>query len=428
MSCPSRDEILAMMDEGDDVPHLDECEACAKLFDLAFRAAEVFDGDPRKFRRAVGAVVDEALAGLQPGEWATRLAAEHRFRHSVVIEDVLERAARAYENPVIEGGWTAAAVALCDAMAAEGAPPPAELHVQTLKERAMALRAGNDLKGALIVLDRARELSAETPDREKWDAVISLCKAITYSEADLGQFEEAIALAEDAEAVFDRLGDARRALMARQTKAYALAVQQKYQAALEITARVAEQFAAMGSRFDAMSAHHLAAHCYVKIGAYDDALSHGLVAESGYEATGNAVLVARVSHVVACALAGLGRFEEAAPRFDASADAVFRAGLHDVWVLDRLDYVAAALRDDPTADVRDVVEAVAHVCFLLGAEQSAMRRQYAAEALDYMRWLAKRDELTAEAAEFVRDFIETNMRRPPVRFAPLKGGGSTMVM
>jgi hypothetical protein len=165
----------------------------------------------------------------------------------------------------------------------------------------------------------------------------------------------------------------------------------------------------------------------VKIGAYDEGLSHALLAQTGYEAFGNTVAVARVSHVVACALAGLGRFEEAAPRFDASADSVFRAGLHDVWVLDRLDYAAAALRDDPTADVRDVVEAVAHVCFLLGDEQSVMRRKYAAEALDYMRWLAKRDELTAVAAEFVRDFIEANMKRPPVRFVP-PTSGDTFVM
>jgi len=418
MSCPSRDEILAMMKKSEDVPHLDECDACAEFFDIFMNAAEVFHGDRRELERALAPVVDEALAGAQPGEWASRLAAEPRFRHELVIREVLRRAAGAYENPLIEGGWTAAAVALCDAMVGDGTPLDAELRVEVLKERAMALRAGNDLKGALRLLERAHELSEQTPDREKWDAVISLCKAITYSEADLGQFDEASVLAEEAQATFERRGDTRRALMARQAKAYALMNQEQHHAALDITLRTAEQFEAMQARFDATSAHHLAAHCYVKIGEYKEALDHAFLAECGYEAAGNAVMVARVSHVVACAMAGLGRFEEAQPRFEHSADVVLRAGLHDVWVLDRLDYVAAALRDDPTADVRAEVEAVAHVCLVIGDEHSTMRRRYAAEALDYLRWLAKRDELTADAAEYVRDFVEANMKRPAVRFEP----------
>jgi hypothetical protein len=173
-------------------------------------------------------------------------------------------------------------------------------------------------------------------------------------------------------------------------------------------------------------AHHLAAHCYVKTGAHDEGLAHALIAQCGYEAVGNVAAVARVAHVAACAMAGLGRFEDARQRFEDSADVVFRAGLHDVWVLDRLDYVAAALRDDAGADVRAEVEAVAHVCFLIGDEQSTMRRRYAAEALDYLRRLAKRDALTAEVAEYVRDFVEANMRRPAVRFEAPVGG--TFVM
>jgi len=425
MSCPSRDELWAMIQESGDVPHLDECDACAQFFEIFLNAVEVFHGDPRELEGALAAVVDDALTGVPPAEWASRLAAEPRFRHELVIREVLRRAAGAYENPVIEGGWTAAAVALCDAMAADGTLP-VELYVEVLKERAMALRAGNDLQGALRLLERARELSGEMPDREKWEAVISLCEAITYSEPDLGQFDEACSLAEEAQVTFERLGDVRRALMARQAKAYALAVQMQHQAALTIALSVAAQFDAMASRYDAASTHHLVAHCYVKSGMYQEGLSHALVAQTGYEKLGNASLIARVKHVAACAMAGLGRFEEAYPQFEESAEAIFHAGLYDVWVLDRLDYVAAALRHDPTADVREVVEAVAHVCFLLGDERSTMRRRYAAEALDYMRRLAKRDELTAEAAEYIRDFIESNSKRPPQRFVSPTGGGLVM--
>jgi hypothetical protein len=89
-----------------------------------------------------------------------------------------------------------------------------------------------------------------------------------------------------------------------------------------------------------------------------------------------------------------------------------------VWVLYRLDYIAAALHHDPGADVRADLEGVAVACFVLGRENSTMRRRYAAEALDYLRRLAKRDELTAQRADYVRDFIAANASRPPVRFTP----------
>jgi hypothetical protein len=80
--------------------------------------------------------------------------------------------------------------------------------------------------------------------------------------------------------------------------------------------------------------------------------------------------------------------------------------------------VAAALQHDAAADVRADVEAVARVCLTLGGEESTMRRRYAAEALDYLRRLAKRDALTAEVAAYVRDFVSLNASRPPVKFTP----------
>jgi len=422
MSCPTPGDLLTMVIANEDVPHLDECEACSELVDIALEAAQTFDGDRQAAEQALAAVMDEALAGTGPREWATRLTAERRFRNSEVIREVLRRADWAHDNPAVGGAWSAAAVALCDAMGREGTPAPTELQVEALKAYAMELRAANDLKGALRVLDHASDVNRAAPNREKWDAVIDLCKALTYAEADLGQFDEASALADRAEAVLARHGDARRALMARQVKAHALMVQQQHGAALEIVLPVAAGFDAMAARYDAAIAHHLAAHCYVKIGEWDEGLSHALIAQCGYEAIGNAVAVARVAHVAACAVAGRGRFDEARAQFDESADAVFKAGLYDVWVLDRLDYVAAALRDDAAADVRGVVEAVAHVCFVIGDEYATMRRRCAAEALDYLRRLAKRDALTLEAAEYVRDFVEANMNRPAMRFVPPTSG------
>jgi tetratricopeptide (TPR) repeat protein len=418
MSCPAPEDLLARVIAGEDVPHLAECEECASYVEVVYHAAEVFNGSTDEVDREVAELIDEALGDVPPAEWAAELVRGREFHHSLIIAELLRRADRAYENPSIAVHITSAAVQLCETMEKAGTPPPAQLRFDTWKERSIALRAAGDLNESLDALARAWAVTHELENREQLHAVLSLCTALTYSEPDIGKFDEAIALAESAEAVLERCGDPRRTLMARQAKAHALACKWQFAEALAVVLPLAQEYEALGATFDAANAHHLIAHCYTELGTFDEALGHALVAQCGYETMSNAVAVARVSHVSARAIAGLGRFEEARAQFEDSAEIVFAAGLYDVWVLDRLDYVAAALHHDPGADVRGDVEAVAVVCLMLGREDSTMRRRYAAEALDYLRRLAKRDALTPEAADYVRDFVSSNTNRPPVRFRP----------
>jgi tetratricopeptide (TPR) repeat protein len=417
MSCPDRGELLDRVLAGEDVPHLRECDDCADYVEGFRHLCKAFDCE-EQFDAAFAKVIDETLEDVPSKEWAAVLVSDRRFHHSIIIEELLRRADRAYENPSVAVDVTAAAVALCDAMEKASTPMPPRLVFDAWKERSAALRAAGDLDGALDALARAGAVTAELAEREHLEAVIWLCTALIYTEADLGRFDEAIALAESAEEVLARCGDRRRALMAQQAKAHALACMWQFRAALQVALPVAAEYDAMGASFDAANAHHLVAHCYVETGIYDEAMGHALVAQCGYEKVGNAVLVARVSHVVARVTAALGRFEQARAQFDESAEVVFVAGVYDVWVLMRLDYVAAAMHHDPLADVRGDVEAIARVCFMLGRENSTMRRRYAAEALTYLRQLAKRDELTPKAADYVRDFVTLNASRPPLPFRP----------
>lgn len=418
MSCPSPEELLARVVAGEEVPHLAECEECASYVAIVCHVANVFDGSSEEVDRAVAELIDEAMEDVPPTAWAAELPRKRELHHSLIVAELLRRAIHARENPSIAVDVTAAAVALCDAMEKAGTPPPAQLFFDALKERAMALRTANELDAALEMLARASAKASEVDHREQLDAVVSLCTAITYSEPDLGKFDEAIALAERAEGVLERCGDRRRMLIARQTKAYALILMHRYAEALSLLLPVAKQYDEMALRFDAATAHQNATICYNGLGMYDEALGHAFLAQCGFEQTGNAVIVARAAHEAARAIAGLGRFDEARAQFDDSAAVVFSAGLYDVWVLYRLDYVAAELHHDPAADVRPEVEAVAVVCLILGRENSTMRRRYAAEALDYLRQLAKRDAVTTEAADYVRDFVALNASRPPVRFRP----------
>ncbi len=416
MSCPDRGELLDLVLAGEDVPHLRECDDCADYVEGFWLMREVCKGRPENFQLALEEFVDEELEGVPSKDWAAVLVANGELHHPLIIRELLRRAQRVQENPSVEVNLTSAAVALCDASMKAGAQPSAQLRFDVFKEHAMALRAANDLAGALDALVRASAVASELENREQLDAIVALCTALTYTEADLGKFDEAIALAERAEGVLELCGDRRRALMARQTKAHALACMSRFAEALAIALPLAGEYDAMGSPFDAANAHNLIAHCYAEIGTYDEALGHALVAQCGYEKVGNAIAVARASHTAACAQAGLGHFDEAQPVFDQTADIVFRARDLDVWVLMRLDYIAAALHHDPAADVRADAEGVAMVCLTLGDGDSTLRRRYAAEALDYLRRLARRDALTVEATHYVRHFVALNARRPPVRF------------
>jgi hypothetical protein len=92
----------------------------------------------------------------------------------------------------------------------------------------------------------------------------------------------------------------------------------------------------------------------------------------------------------------------------------------------RLDYASAALAADPAANIRRELEMVARVCTTLSTTARTMRRQYAADAMAYLRQLAIRDTVTLEAVDFVREYVTRNASRPPVKFAPPCGG--TFVM
>ena len=69
---------------------------------------------------------------------------------------------------------------------------------------------------------------------------------------------------------------------------------------------------------------------------------------------------------------------------------------------------------------------VAQVCLATSANRGTVRQRYAAEAMAYLRQLAVRDAVTSEAVDYVRTYVERNATRPPVKFAPPRGG--TFVM
>jgi len=421
-------KTLQMISDGEYVPHLRECEDCAGFVALATETMQAFT-DRGELEKALSDRLDAVLADTYGHRMSSAMSNATDLHRSIVVRELLRRADACYgSDPSRSLDLANAAVIVCDAMAAKGRPPEPELRVEALKDHAMTQRQLGELDAAINTLGRAVSLASETKEPERHRAVLSLCAAIIDAQPDRAKFDEAISLAESAGPVLEIYGDERRAVLARQTKAYALVVMNRLEDALPLLRDVVAELGrgAWATTRDLAIAYTSLAHCLAGVGSYYEASRTASLAERLHLKSGGVSDAARAAHIGARATAALDRFDEAKPEFDRTAEIVFDAKLYDEWAIMRLDYVAAALAADPSADVRPELEAVARACVTLNANGSTSRRQYAAEALAYLRQLAVRDAMTLEAVDHVRAFVIRNATRPPVKFAPPRRGAFLM--
>lgn len=410
-------KLLTLIADGEYVPHLEVCEDCAEFVAAATEAVAAFS-DRREVEIAVAIEVDIVLAETPARHWSSVIAATPNLRRSVVIRDLLRRADDAFgSDSRLALDMTTAAVTVCDVMVASGNPPSMDLRFLALKEHSTALYRMGNLDQAISIINRAWPIALQTEESQRDRAVLSLCAAIVYSQPDIARFDDAIELAETAASVLDIYGDERRAIMARQTKAQILMVLNRFSDALPLLRTITFDLdEATGESRASATAYALLALCLVELDSYEEAIEHATTAERVLLASDDIAEAARAAHFRSRAVAGLGRFAEARAEFHRTAAIIFAARQFDVWLEMRLDYVAAALADDVSADVRAELESVVHVCATLSATESTQRRIFAAEATQYLRQLAIRDALTFEAAKNVRAFITRNASRPPVKF------------
>lgn len=425
--CPPRVKLLALVSAGEDVPHLAECEDCATFVAAATEAVTAFR-DRSELEAAVRSMIDDLLAETPPHRWGIAIFASRTLHRSVVVRDLLRRAdEQCGSDPRTALEFTSTAMEISDAMERSGHASAPELRFEVLKAHSSILRELGSLDDALSVLGRAWSVADETDKREMYRATLSLCAAIIYAEPDIANFDEAISLAESAAAVLDICGDQRRALIARHTKAYALVAQNRFDAAVPLLSGVVAEVAeAGGTSRDAGLAHALLAMSLVRLGSYGEAIDHARIAEHLHTERGETVDAARAAHFAARALAGMGHFVEVREEFTRTADIVFRADLFDVWCLLRLDYIAAALAHDESADVRADAEGVARVAMTVGTKNSTQRRRFAAEACEYLRRVAIRDALTFEIADYVRTYVARILVQRPAKFVPPPGAEFVM--
>ncbi len=420
-------KLLALVTAGEHVPHLAECEDCATFVAAATEAVSAFR-DRSELEAAVSDVIDELLDETPRHRWGVTIFASRTLHRSIVIRDLLRRAdEQCGSDPRTALEFTSTAMEISDAMTRSGHAPAPELRFEVLKEHSTLLRRTGSLSEALSVLGRAWGVVLETKERELYHAITSLCAAIIYAEPDIANFDEALNLARAASAVLDVCGDERRAVMARHVEAYVLIEQGHFAAAAVLLyGVVGEMGDAGGTKRDVALAHALLSRALLNLGTYGEAIDHARVGEHMHDECGDVIDAARAAHVAARALAYMGHFGDVREEFTRTADVVFHAGMFDVWCVMRLDYISAALADDEGTDVRADAEGVARVAMTVAKRESSKRRQFAAEACEYLRRIAIRDALTLEIANHVRSYAERNLSQKPVKFVPPAGAAFLM--
>jgi hypothetical protein len=149
-----------------------------------------------------------------------------------------------------------------------------------------------------------------------------------------------------------------------------------------------------------------------------EAISYAHRARAIHAEHGNAVEAARAEWAIGRAKEVGLDYAGAARSFDEAAATFAHSNLLDLWIRVRLDFVHSKLAADKNADVRVLCESIATTSIALDQRDANRRRHATAEACDYLRRLASRNAVTADAVGYVRAFVDEIAERPPRAFVP----------
>lgn len=368
---------------------------------------------------------DERLAIVPPHRWPLVVADDSRFHHRVIARHLLTRASTLHDekgktSDALRAAETASTI--FDILAA-ARPDDASLaldRAEALKEQAKYLIWLSAYELALDTIESGEMLiaSIDTREAEILRARLLFTRAIVYGDEDVCRYDDALALLDRARAVFVRLGEVKRRMAVDRMRANVLILSGRIESARTLLMSLLVPVEVMSDRVEYARLLQSLATCAVLLGDAAEAISYAQRARMIHDETGNAVEAAKVVWAIGRAKEIERDYESAAQAFDQAAATFARSNLLDFWIRVRLDFVHSKLAADANADVRVLCESVAATSAALDQRDANRRRHATAEACDYLRRLASRNEMTADAVRYVRAFLEENAVRPPRSFMP----------
>jgi tetratricopeptide (TPR) repeat protein len=413
--CPTIAELTALV-AGEGMvgiaSHVDSCERCMRLVELARQAVKAQIGNAvlADSARKIELLVDSLLE--LPPEERLRAAAGDEYMRAGVARRLSERALEAWDtdlNVALE--YIHAATVIADRMAVRSGRV-AELEFEVWKNRSTIHRERGETDAARACLSKAGAAIERCEDRELKRAIVWYADAAICASRDVWEPRQALELLARAERVF-LIRDAERRRDVRTLRGIVHLHGGEYPAAVEDFAAV---LAATDLRAEAplADARRNLANALVRVGQADEAERILLQARAFDRRASRELHVIRDDALLAIIAEAREEFETAARGYADTQRRFTAAGEHEsaliagknlamtLVAMNRLTEAAVVLRDLLARSVASGDD----------------RRRFTADALAYLRDLAQRYQLTLDVASPVSRYIDRIHVQRAVPFTP----------
>jgi tetratricopeptide (TPR) repeat protein len=383
--------------------HLADCPSCAIYLAAMSSGSEE---EPVRLPENPSAAVEEMLQ-LPLAEWCGFFAfRRHAFENPVAVQVLIQRCEDAIDRNAVRAEKISA-ILVQSADALRPSIISRTLQALALTRRASTLQRLGKLQEALAAIAAAEDRVRDIPAADYEHALIAFTATDIHRE--LGRIDEALREIREASAVFEQYNDRRRHASAREMEAAVLFRAGEYQRAVDVFVSLMEapisSEAIVRGRLAANAAHAL-----VALKDYQRALplyaeAERICTDLGYHGyvTRIAWGRARATHAMGDVTAAIEDLRNVRARFEAQTAI-------PEWVRAGIELVEWLLPLDAFAEVRTICAGVYERAIASGMQMQAI------EAVTYMREAAQAGTLTADRAQYVRNFIEGLPSRPTTAF------------
>jgi tetratricopeptide (TPR) repeat protein len=348
-------------------------------------------------------LLDEALKG--PAAWWTNSLRKSGVRTAGIVRQLLVRMRGVSPRvPADALVGTTLAVEIADSLAVTEYPSDfvITLRAQALRDQAWGLSVVGRLREATAAADRAERLLLQTPIPDYELARLNLVRASFYRWTD--RIDDAIALSRKAADIFERFGDRRMFVMARNYEGAMLFGRNEYAPALAAY-RSVENDPAIPDEATRVAIRFNIGLCHRELGHIEDAIQALTAAAAEYEMLAMDANLAKCSWSLATTIAGAGRYTEAVPIFRTAWNKFESLGMESDAALAALELVENLLVLGRTDEVPAICRTLIDRFTRAGMGGSAMT------ALAFLRETVATGHATPSLVRHVYGFLRDVSRK-----------------
>ena len=352
---------------------------------------------------AASDLLDSVLKG--PSAWWTNSLRKSGVRTAGVVRQLLVRM-RAVSPRVPADALVGVTLALeiADSLAVTDYPSDfvITLRAQALRDQAWGLSVLGRLREATAVADRAERLLLQTPIPDYEMARLNLVRASFLRLTD--RIDEAITLSRKAADVFERFGDRRMFVTARNYEGAMLFGRNEYAAALAAY-RSVENDPAIPDDDTRIAIQYNIGLCHRELGHIDQAIETLTTTTAEYQMLGMDMQLARCRWTLAATVSRAGRYSDAIPIFRSAWDQLESLGMETDAALAALELAENLLvvgrNDEVPAICRTLIDRFTRA----GMGGSAMT------ALAFLRETVATGHVTPTLVRHVYEFLRDVSRK-----------------